>query len=184
MLISADDVKDYLGLDDNTEQDAYLADLILLVTSEVENYCGRTFASATFTEYFDGVFQDSLNLKNYPITSITSIHDDGDRVYGDSSLISSSDYVYYADEGIVKFDSVLSGGNKSVKVVYVAGYATIPSDLKLAIIKRVAAEYIEGHAQVNAIKSTGDGSGEIEDKPGRLKKESNEVLNRYKNYNG
>ena len=112
------------------------------------------FKAANYTEYYNGDGTQFLVLRKIPINSITSIHDDIDRAYGADTLIDSDDYSFDADSGIVEFDlDYMTKGVKNVKVIYNAGYATIPSDVKMACEKLVFAEYIERVGGVNIAES-------------------------------
>lgn len=141
-LVSLADVKSYLEIkadDFNSE----LEDMINRMSAEVETHCDRHFNSQTYTEYLDGDGSGSLILSQFPIISITSIYDDPDwktTNYPESCLIDSSDYMYYADEGIVEYDGDLcfARGKKNIRVIYVAGYASIPYDVQHAVFEWIA----------------------------------------------
>lgn len=90
--------------------------------------------STSRTEYFDGDNSDTLHVKAYPITAVTSIYVDADRDYGASTEIDSDDYTYYGPEGTIKTDGALfTGGHKSIKLTYTGGYTTVPADLQHAV---------------------------------------------------
>lgn len=180
MYITKAEVKSYLNITD-TNTDSLIDTLIAQVEAVVEaDKCQRTFGSSVFTEYIDGDGTDTIMVKNYPIIELTSIHDDLDREYGAASLLDNDNMAVYDEYGkIVYVNGIFMQGNKNVKVVYRGGYATIPSDLKLALIKTVAAELIGGRSQVNAIKSDGEGV-DIDDRPKRLKKEADEIFKLYR----
>ena len=126
------------------------ADILLTIIKGVSkrfespDACNRTFENYTVnqtTEYFDGDKEKSfIIVKNPPITSVTSLHDDLDRVYGSAALIDADDYVAY-DSGRVELDGgSFSTGLKNIKIIYKGGYteATIPDDLKLACMLQSA----------------------------------------------
>jgi hypothetical protein len=90
--------------------------------------------STSRTEYFDGDNSDTLHVKAYPISAVTSLYVDPDRDYGSTTEISSDDYTYYATEGTIKTDgALLAGGHKSIKLTYTGGYSTVPADLQQAV---------------------------------------------------
>lgn len=125
-------LKIYLGITDSDE-DAILDDLIDAVSEWIESFCGRKFASATVTEYHDGYGDARVVLKRRPVDSITSVHDDLDRDYEAAELVDADDYTFYPESGILQHvNGTFQDGIRNVKVVYVAGYATIPDDLALA----------------------------------------------------
>jgi uncharacterized phiE125 gp8 family phage protein len=155
MILNVDDVKQFLGITITTDDDLLL-ELTRAVIKQTENKCNRTFEADEYTEYYDGKYSSELQLNVYPVSALTSVHDDVDRVYGSDTLIDSSDLVLYGEEGIIYYDGdVFSDGRKNVKVVYTAGYTvnTIPPDLKQGLIELIGASYIEAKGGINAIES-------------------------------
>jgi hypothetical protein len=125
--------KDWLGVEDDTD-DERMSLMLSAASAFVESYCQRTFGSATYTEYYDGSDCDMLTLRQWPIISLTGIYEGGSAV----SLASGEDpyanpapeIVIYKEEGrLVRPFSAFFGYRRYYKVVYVAGYATIPADL-------------------------------------------------------
>lgn len=175
-LTTTANVKEFLGIGTAvTDDDTFIQNLITRVSDDIEKECGRTFADATYTEYRSGDSTGLLLLDQYPINSITSIHDDIDRDYGADCLIDADDYSYYSDSGIVELDGLtFCRGVNNVKIVYNAGYTTIPTDLEQACIKRVAVEYITGKAGVNAFNA------ENSDKIKNLKESAQDTIARYR----
>lgn len=139
------DVKQQLGLENDSTKDAFLANLILRAQKLLEKYCGRKFDSATYTEFYDGDGTDELLLNQYPIVSVTSLHDDLGRTFDSLTLISTSDYVIYKERGKIKLTSsepsqsgrVFARGAQNVKVIYVAGYDPVPEDLQDAALQQI-----------------------------------------------
>ena len=136
-----------------TTWDNMLIDFINGVSASIDAYCNRKFvkpASASYTEYFDGEGKSQVAVKNRPITEITSLHDDPDRNYESDTLIDSTLYTYYPNEGIIKLvdeegivnnPGIFCNSQRNVKVVYKAGYTTIPYDIEQAVNKWVAKLY-------------------------------------------
>jgi hypothetical protein len=91
------------------------------------------------TEYHSGDGATGYFLTNeWPINSVTSLHDDTDRNYTSGYLIDTDDYVWYED-GLVRLDSgVFNGGQKNIKIIYTAGYGFVPSDLEYLATKWTA----------------------------------------------
>lgn len=120
------------------------ATLITQYSRAIEKYCDRVFTSTSYTEYVDGG-SEFLNTVQYPIISITSITDTQD-----STVVDSTDYDFYANSGMIfrkdnnslelfAEDNLFWGpGRKRWKVIYTAGYASTPEDIKLAINMLVA----------------------------------------------
>lgn len=131
-------VKEYLGITD-TASDTLLTDLLARLQVAAETYLDRKIEQATYTEQYDGDETDRLITLQWPIISVTSVHDDQDRAFGAATLIATADYVLYKDRGIIRLDGlVFSSGIQNIKVVYTAGYATVPADLAQALIELIA----------------------------------------------
>jgi len=134
-LISISEFKSYEGITGFTE-DGKLNLIIPSVSALVRNYCGKSFNqyfAVDKTEYFSFRFDmDVLFPSECPVISITSLAAD----YGDGyEVVTASEY------GIdLKIDTIRLKNGKfpigvsTVRLVYKGGYATIPADLKLALI--------------------------------------------------
>ena len=130
------DIKLYLKLpEDDTSENEYLEDILNRGTAILESLCNRKFKNVdkdqkcvSNTEYFSLECPSSLYLRMYPIYSITSVHDDADRIYGSSTLIPATDYSCLgsdAEAGIVRFDSPLIGGwPNAIQIIYKGGYSS------------------------------------------------------------
>jgi len=146
-LVTLAAVKTYLGIS-GTDDDDLLNALIGGVSKAIKNYCQDNIASDTYTEYYDGPANNIIILKHRPIISITGseegVWDDLNTDYedGDKLDYSDDDFYYYAEEGmIVGRDHTFNVGRKNIKVVYKAGYDTIPDDVQLAAKMQVATLY-------------------------------------------
>jgi len=149
-LCTAAEYKAWRGIT-KTDWDTVLGVMITTATAEIERLCGRTaggFESATFTEVFDGDGSQVLQVSNGPISSITSITIGN----SDPSTLASTGYTHDSRFGIMRLPfetgglvardvwgepvygssdrAVFTEGFQNITVVYVAGYATIPDDLK------------------------------------------------------
>lgn len=108
--------------------------LITAASVWANNYTSRKLKAQTLTEYYDGDGSATLFLNEYPINSVTSIHQDADREFASDTLIDSGDYVYYADRRkVIGTDTLWYSGIQTIKVIYNAGYAVIPIDLENAM---------------------------------------------------
>lgn len=134
----------HIGISDTT-YDTLLEQLINSSYKILEQYIGHPIKSATYTEYYDGDNTNKLLLRKWPIVSVTSIHVDPDREFNSDDLINASNYYVDTEHGEIEiFQGLAAGpawfdkGIKNVKVIYVAGYATIPNDIRQASIWHVA----------------------------------------------
>lgn len=179
-LCSKDNVKDFIGISNfNPTDETLIENLIDRVTDMFERYCRRKFKQATYTEYHSPQSRDDkIFPKNYPINSVTSIHDDPDRAYGSDTLITASEYGIVDDVYVEWIDGAFSGGTNSVKIIYSGGYSTIPEDLSQACIEEVARRYKRRKDIDISQKTQPDGSATL--LAGDLLDQTKTVLNLYK----
>jgi uncharacterized phiE125 gp8 family phage protein len=150
-LIALADAKAFLQITGST-QDGIIGDLINEVSVWIKNYVGHELLSATYTEYYDGDGTEELILKNFPVTTLTSVNDDPTRVFGAATAKSvASDVMLDASAGVVRLwnnGGIFQRARGNLKVVYVAGYslATMPYDIQLAVRKMVAFLYRSSYA--------------------------------------
>ena len=183
MLISVQDVKEFLGIIPTTDDHAIMP-LCQVAQNQADKYCDRTLEGSTFVEFHDGNGMDIIDLRSYPIKSVTSIYDDWDRVYGADTLIASSDYTVNNDWGyitLIGFTTIKAVNN--IKVTYLGGYngigeddfTALPYDLKQALVYLASAMYIESKAGVNVFEGQG-----IVYRPTYLKTEAEKILEKYR----
>jgi len=135
--------------------DGIIGALTTPVTKYIESYCGRVFDSATYTEFYEaaGACNKDLLLRVLPVTSVTSVHVSTDlpRVYGATELlVAGEDYIIQLAPGIL----VRTGGSfwtisvESIKVIYVAGFATLPEDIVQAAIEIIGTKAMKSHGKL------------------------------------
>ncbi len=171
-LTTAATVRGYIRALTGTSEDTLLNTLIARFDDVASAWCGfpvnsnqSTFENNTYTHYFTGDGSDRLELRIHPANTITTVHVDVDRSYGSSSLVASSDYELFSDQGLLllKTDSdqgSFTTGYRSVKVVYTAGYTSIPDGLVHACGLQVNHWYMNrdtiGKAKISQNTSTID----------------------------
>lgn len=158
-IISNSDYKSFKGISAST-YDSQLTVVIPAAQSAVEQWCGRVFDTATFTEKHNGNGWHQIVLKNAPVTTLTSVTVIGPD--GTSEVVDSATYTFEAETGIVGFQPATEGvlsvdewgvsedrawdvspqfsqGFQNLSVVYVGGYSsgTMPAGLKLAMYQYV-----------------------------------------------
>ena len=164
-----------------TADDAITQQHITDASFFANSYTGRILAQQTFTEYYDGDGSDILFLDNYPIASITTVHQDSNRVFGLDTLVDSGDYFTYSDNRkLVGDGAIWERDRQTIKVVYVAGYAigSIPEDLVNAVTMLVDFWYKEYDAHRFGVTSTGTDTNRITYEK-NIPKEIKEMLNPY-----
>lgn len=142
-LTDLDTVKTEFGITDDSE-DEKLAQWITQASQIAASYCRRVFGEETVRETFRPEYnnasyattRDLLPLTRFPVSSITSVLEDGNAVdTSDYELDSKAGHIYRLTSGDVSQWSFSS----SVVVVYIAGYAAddVPADLERAVIMMI-----------------------------------------------
>ena len=103
--------------------------------------------TASYTAYPDAenggrVDSETVRLTPWPVSAVTTIHDDqrgGNVAYDSGSLVSSADYELDGPAGRVYLVPVrtfgsFSSSRRRCRVVFVAGWATLPADLMQAVL--------------------------------------------------
>ena len=173
-----------------TAKDTLITTLEADASAWIETECARTFGSASYTELFspgrDRRVQNNgarLVVKQYPIISVTSLHEDSDRVFDATALIAAADYWsddygvnLYADGDTVAFVP----GERTVQLIYVAGYATIPSDLTRAAIMCAVHLFYKADRQKQNVASESLGGVTVSYLNEIMPKEARAIVDRYR----
>ena len=142
-LITLQQYKDSEGLS-TPKEDLRITSLVPSVSQLVKTYCGNSFVdyySSNKTETFNVDWATHIvQLTESPVNAIVSVQE-RDSYSNSYTTLTTGAYEYYLD---VKTDSVLRTtsagytnwptGVDAVKVVYTAGWSSVPEDLKLAVI--------------------------------------------------
>jgi hypothetical protein len=195
-LVSASTLREYLPeIASNTAIDGELNSLISRVEKVIANFLGfpfneallsPTLESTTYTFYVDAPIYDdfyTLQLPISPVTSITSIHADGNREYGSDTLVDASTYdldqkygrVILKPQLVTKYFVSAYRGNK---VVCTAGFATAPADLEHAIC--VLASLAQRNKTNQGKESLTSRNGSIKLTPKNMPLEVKEYLRPYR----
>lgn len=163
-LLTVAELRAAVGVSDNS-RDAELAVLGRRVSTAIARQCcivgdgvnPPTLLRETCTEVFRWTDCGPLRLSRRPVTSIVSATVDG-------SLIDAADYEISGGASLYRLssDALSDWASGKITVIYVAGYATAPDDLKLAASKLVTA--------LNA-ETARDPSLKREDIPGVIERE-------------
>lgn len=149
-----DDVKEYLGIQNNNNDDM-IDNILLEVTALLDGYAGRSFFYNTYTNDFFiyNVNSPILFLKNTPIENIIDIKVD------DVSIFGNIEYVINNDTGELTFLNPVPYTKTPYKisVEYTGGYVNIPYDIKLACKTQTSFFY----QRRNSIGAQSVASGEV-----------------------
>lgn len=125
-----------------TAEDDRVSNFINAASGAIEQATNRKLKQATYTHYFDGSGHAYLRANEFPVTSITSANQDDDWTWGGGTDIPVAGLrvlrdVYFAR----KSGFWIAKTPQSIKVIYVAGYAAVPTELEQACLELVKLIY-------------------------------------------
>jgi len=200
-LASLAELKAYMGNVQGSTFDENMNQALNEATALIEGRTGRQLVSrGAFTEFHSLGVRDNyyeLWLSEWPIVTITTVHEDPDwpRSYGTESLLAEgTDYELGTAEGWVR--RLATGGpmpwrtgSRIVRVVYAAGYkgqngqpataAAVPYDLKKACLFGAASIYKESDRQRWGVSAVTDAMGSVTRFLGQFTPEIEKDLQRY-----
>jgi hypothetical protein len=172
-----------MGIPDSDETpNAKISAIANVVEDFCDSYTNRKLEAQRYLtdpafSYIDGRGKNYIYLPQYPVSYVSSINMDGDRVFNSGTLFASADYFWYPKSGKVKlsgsqwpFDNWSGGfyhGYRNILVDYVAGYAPVvggthnasvstyplPQDLKQVMTEMCVESFKEGLTAVHTIQS-------------------------------
>jgi hypothetical protein len=157
-LISTSEYKTWAGIT-TSAYDTIIGVIVSGVSTEIRRWCGRNltngFESAERTERYDGNNEQTINLMEWPVSSVASV-----KVYASDGTYETLDTTSYrCDETggvlsrvdpnkarypVTAFGTVQATfsvqpwfpeGFDNIEVTYTGGYSTIPDDLKIAAFR-------------------------------------------------
>jgi len=145
-LVTLADVKTFLGMANVSTGDAILETIIEAVSASMSNEASPDLKPATYTaEKYDGTGKSYLYLDHYPVTTLTTVVEDG------ATLVKDTDFFIDMDEGLLEkarsnwpwydVQATWTTKNQAVVVTYAAGYAAVPADIKLDCLIEVGRKY-------------------------------------------
>jgi hypothetical protein len=191
------------------QYDSALEHAINAASRMIATYTGRDHlvtTNADLTEYHTLPWASwaragehaSLNLGEWPVISVTSVHEDTSRVYGAASLlVADTDYILSKPTGQLLRGSAGGGsgrwttGLRAIKVLYKAGYqqtdgvtptgaVPIPHDLKEAAAQMALVLFKQHDQQRVGVSSISDAaSGSIQRFMGPMPPSVREMLQPY-----
>jgi hypothetical protein len=152
-LLALAEVKTFLDID-NTDFDDQISRLIDVVSWFFNNETKRELKNREQTEYYDGDGSQTLYTKNWPITDSASelslyINASVPRSFTSSEKVDSDYIMVDGDNGRIDiWNDTFTKGRRTVKLVYNAGYSTIPDDLHRAALETLGSLWKKEQSQV------------------------------------
>lgn len=167
-------------VDSNTNEDATFEGYINEISSAVELYCKRKFVSQSITsELHDGSGGRFLYPRYFPIQQLSTesspttaqklaslqYRDTPDSTWTDIEDNINNIFIETGDDScrpyIELYDTYFPVGRRNITVSYKAGYTTVPSDVKMAVLEMIQMRWNEakrgndwlGQGNINASQS-------------------------------
>lgn len=171
-LIDDSELREEIARTGTAENDRLIS-AINRASSTIETWLDRQIVTrGSLTEYSIRGGCSILRLTQWPIISITSVHEDTDwpRAYSSDDLLTvGTDYERVGPDKLRRLEengppSIWACGSRAVRVVYTAGYATtaaVPDALKNVCRALAALYYRESDRALHGVSSQTDGLGSV-----------------------
>ena len=133
-----------------TDDDTTLNRLLTTAESFIAEHTGRAFDGGSFTETHPGG-TTLVFLRNYPVSSVTSLRVDANRLFGTETILDPTNYVVHAARGVIESAGgpflPRRGGRGSadwpgtVQVAYSTATGAVPGAVKEAFSQLVGHWY-------------------------------------------
>lgn len=182
-LITSTSMATILGITAGSAEEAQMDDLINEASEYIRIETGRTaLKSTTLTEYYDGDGSTVLLTRSWPIGSITSLYIDPDRGYASDTLTASAYYMIDNTLGAIKLDGeTFLPGYQSIKLTYVAGYTSVPTDVQHACKSIVTFWYKQTMENRIGVSSRAEAGQSITYRD-RIPGDAQRIIDRYRDF--
>lgn len=178
--ISSLDLQAYLRLPEGVLNSDMSAIALDSATEVVSDYCSQKFSTTSFTDlWLDGWGTVLLDLKQFPVLTFTALSTYSADRSGEEALTENVHYILDYAKGLAyRVDGgIFPKGRLNIKASFTAGYATVPSPVRLVSLQMAARIYEFG---MMTGESTGSYSGTYVPGAGSLTREEKDVLRRYR----
>jgi hypothetical protein len=138
-LVTIGEVVAYQGGPRISADDELLEQLIASSSAWVVSRLGQEVLARTVVEPRDGDGTTRLLLRQFPVNSVTSVTVDGATI--PKRTTTDGEGWILSRDGIDLIGYSFTAGLSNVVIVYSAGYATCPDDLRLAVMRHVLLQY-------------------------------------------
>lgn len=134
-LVSVDDALAHLGSPSLTSAQAeQLRATVLAATRVCGSYIGRQLVRESATETYSGG-RGAIALRRTPVISVATVVESGTTLTASDWVLDTVGWLLH--RGSTTSASRWASGRANVSVTYVAGYASPPADLRLAVLREV-----------------------------------------------
>lgn len=139
-LCTVDELKTWLRMETYTFNEGVVMEQVInYVTERFEDETGRHIlnASRATVERLDGTGVWRVNLRRFPVISVSElllIGPDGATAH---TYTVSGTAIYVTDSGLLMLNDQVAfpEGRANIKATYLAGWATVPNDVKVAALQ-------------------------------------------------
>ncbi len=136
-LVTWEAAKAFLGLADADESDVTF--LINSISERVKRLTGRVFVEDDYEEYIEGFGDNVIRLAQYPVTEVTALKIDSSRQFGDSTALTSTEYLLEAESGVIRlYSRVTPRAPGVIYCDYSAGYEIVPEHIQEAVFETIS----------------------------------------------
>jgi len=144
----------------------FAATAITAVDAWLKKEIGYELESATYTERLSGTGTAILKPKRWPITAVTSLTVDETAwttlLYTNATDSDEKAFLPAHGRWLEARDTTFPEGVGNIVLVYVAGYATVPEDLKMCAVMLTHLILLERNRLGDAAKSMGPSGEQIQ----------------------
>ena len=137
-LTTTANVKTWLGLTAIAD-DALISRLVTSASDFIQAWLNRTFASASYTDTWDGKNTARQSFSAYPVSAVSSVTIDGVSIPA-STWPGVPGYVF-SKTSLALIGYSFTPGMQNCSATYTAGYASIPTEIEQACIELVGLRY-------------------------------------------
>lgn len=155
MITTIEEIKVQLWIEDDS-QDILLQQLLNQANWYIENFCQRKFSAQDYTELYDWHGQYTMDLKNFPVNTLTSLKRNTWTITSPVwESFNPDTFVIKKQNGIIRSANIFPYWLENIQVIYNAWYTSenMPEDLKNACISLVGYYYNTKNSQWVASES-------------------------------
>lgn len=170
------DVRVYIGKTEAQVPDSVLTPLCEGVDAFVLSFLNRdSLTIATYDEVYHGTGSQTIVPDNRPVTSVTLLEVNGAAV---APAVGMGPGLVWDHFAVHYRDGLFPRGLNNVRIVYEAGFATLPADIKDAAVSIVAEKYARSTRVGVASKTIGQES--ISYRADDMTPQARRALNQYR----
>jgi hypothetical protein len=163
-LVTLAEYKSYIGITSATQDNA-IKSIIPKASALVKSTCRRTFVDYVNDAKTDVFASGSARvyLKEFPVLAISSVEYSSDYGATYTALVEFTDYVVNLEDGYIDFLNweIIPQQLNAYRVVYTAGYETLPEDIKVACLDLIT-YYLKSDMSVKSQRDAGSNTVQIE----------------------